>query len=182
MVMMRSGTAASPGYGNFQLTTLVALRMLIGWHFFYEGLAKIVNPYWTSASYLEESKWWFSDLFISLAASPGALGVVDFLNQWGLIAIGLGLVLGCLTRAATIAGIVLLFLYYIAAPPFIGYVYSMPAEGAYLIVNKVLIELAALFVLLAFPTGMIIGLDRLIFWKRVAGAEPREVRTAAEGV
>ncbi|NIQ97736.1 MAG: DoxX subfamily, partial [Desulfuromonadales bacterium] len=48
---------------------------------------------------------------------------------------------------------VLLFLYYIAAPPFVGYVYAMPAEGAYLIVNKVLIELAAMFVLLAFPTS-----------------------------
>lgn len=186
MVMMQGGTAAgaarSQAYSNFQLTALVALRMLIGWHFFYEGLAKLLNPYWTSARYLQESKWWFSDLFISLAGSPGTLGVVDFLNTWGLIAIGLGLMLGCLTRAATIAGIVLLFLYYIAAPPFVGYVYAMPAEGAYLVVNKVLIELAAMLVLLAFPTGTIVGLDRLIFWKRIAGGESREVLTAAEGV
>jgi thiosulfate dehydrogenase [quinone] large subunit len=186
MVMMRGGTAAeaarSPGYGNFQLTALVALRILIGWHFFYEGLAKLLNPYWTSAGYLSESKWWFSDLFISLAASPGTLGVIDFLNSWGLVAIGVGLMLGCLTRAATIAGIVLLFLYYIAAPPFVGYVYAMPAEGAYLVVNKVLIELAALVVLLAFPTGTLVGLDRLIFWRRIAGDEPHEAFTAAEGV
>jgi len=184
--MMQSGAAAgaarSPSYGNFQLTALVALRMLIGWHFFYEGLAKLSNPYWTSAGYLSESKWWFSDLFISLAASPGALGVVDFLNSWGVMAIGAGLLLGCLTRAATIAGIVALSLYYIAAPPFVGYTYAMPAEGAYLIVNKVLIELAALVVLLAYPTGKIVGLDRLIFWKRIAGGESREVLTAAEGV
>jgi thiosulfate dehydrogenase [quinone] large subunit len=182
--MMPSGTAAisSPGYSRSKLTTLVALRMLIGWHFFYEGLSKVLNAYWTSAGYLSETKWWFSGLFVDLAANPGTLGVVDFLNKWGLIAIGLGLLLGCLTRAATIAGIVLLFLYYIAAPPFVGYTYAMPAEGAYLIVNKVLIELAALFVLLAFPTGQIIGLDRLIFWKRIAGGEPREALTAAEGV
>ncbi len=177
--MTQSG---SPAYSNVQLSSLVALRMLIGWHFFYEGLAKLLNPYWTSAGYLSESKWWFSDLFISLAASPGTLGVIDFLNSWGLVAIGLGLMLGALTRAATIAGMVLLFLYYIAAPPFVGYVYAMPAEGAYLIVNKVLIELAAMFVLLAFPTSTIFGLDRLIFWKRIAGGESREVLTAAEGV
>jgi thiosulfate dehydrogenase [quinone] large subunit len=74
--------------------------------------------------------------------------------------------LGCFTRVATIAGIVLLALYFLAAPPFVGYVYSMPSEGSYLIVNKVLIELAGLVVLLAFPTGRIIGLDRLIFWKK----------------
>ena len=59
----------------------------------------------------------------------------------------------------------MLALYYIAAPPFVGYVYSMPAEGSYLIVNKVLIELTALMVTLAFPTGRRVGLDRLIFWK-----------------
>ena len=36
-------------------------------------------------------------------------------------------------------------------------------EGSYLLVNKNLIELAALAVLWLFPTGKIIGLDRLIF-------------------
>ena len=61
-----------------------------------------------------------------------------------------------------IAGIVLLALYYLAAPPFAGLSYAMPAEGSYLIVNKVLIELAALVVLLAFPTGRWLGLDRLV--------------------
>ena len=39
-------------YSRFQLTSLVALRMLIGWHLLYEGIAKILNPYWTSAGYL----------------------------------------------------------------------------------------------------------------------------------
>ena len=73
---------------------------------------------------------------------------------------------GAFTRVFTIAAIALLFLYYIAAPPFVGYVYSIPMEGSYLIVNKVLIELAAVFVLLAFPTSMSFGLDRLIFWKK----------------
>jgi thiosulfate dehydrogenase [quinone] large subunit len=153
-------------YSSFQVTGLVALRVLIGWHFFYEGIAKLTNPYWTSAGYLAESQWWFSGLFYSLATNSSVLGVVDFLNSWGLVLIGLGLMLGCLTRAATIGGVVLLALYYIAAPPFAGYTYAMPAEGSYLVVNKVLIELTAMVVLLAFPTGMLFGLDRLIFWKR----------------
>ncbi len=169
---------ASLSYSRFQLTALVTLRMLIGWHFFYEGLAKIANPYWTSAGYLAESKFLLSGLFLKIAASPGALGTVDFLNKWGLVAIGLGLMLGCLTRAATISGIVLLALYFLAAPPFVGYVYSMPTEGSYMIVNKTLIELTALVVLLAYPTSTLIGLDRLIFWKK----ESREMLTLAEGV
>jgi thiosulfate dehydrogenase [quinone] large subunit len=158
-----------PRYSNFQITALVALRMLVGWHFLYEGLSKIINPYWTSAGFLSESKWLFSKLFLYVAANPTPLVVVDFINKWGLLLIGLGLLLGCLTRAATLGGIALLFLYYVAAPPFAGYAYAMPAEGSYLIVNKVLIELAALLVLLAFPTGKIVGLDRLIFWKQTPG-------------
>ena len=163
-------------YTDFQTTALVVLRVLIGWHFLYEGLAKLGNPYWTSAGYLAESKWWFSGIFISMATHEPVLAVVDFINSWGLVVIGLGLMLGCLTRAATIAAIVLLALYYIAAPPFAGYTYAMPAEGSYLVVNKVLIELAAVVVLLAFPTGMLFGLDRLIFRKRTP--EYRALRQA----
>ncbi|MFQ6046354.1 MAG: DoxX family membrane protein [Gemmatimonadales bacterium] len=160
------------GYSNFQVTALVGLRIFIGWHFFYEGLAKLLNPYWTSAGYLAESQWWFKGWFLKIATSPSALSVVDFLNVWGLILIGLGLMLGLLARPAAIAGIVLLALYYIAAPPFAGYGYSIPAEGSYLVVNKVLIELVALCVLLAFPTSKVFGLDglvsfdKLMFWKR----------------
>ena len=41
---------------RFQTAAIVALRMLIGWHFLYEGLAKLTNPYWTAAGYLAESK------------------------------------------------------------------------------------------------------------------------------
>jgi thiosulfate dehydrogenase [quinone] large subunit len=173
MARTTAGTVTTPGYTNFQLTALVVLRLLIGWHFFYEGLAKLINPYWTAAGFLSESQWWFKGFFVSLAANPGSLAIIDFLNTWGLILIGLGLLLGGLTRVATIAGIVLLFLYYIATPPFVGYVYSMPAEGSYLIVNKVLIELGALVVLLAFPTGALFGLDRLLLLKRARESEAK---------
>ncbi|MGB6867731.1 MAG: hypothetical protein WBE11_18765, partial [Candidatus Aminicenantaceae bacterium] len=50
-------------YSTFQAFMLVFLRMLIGWHFLYEGIAKLLNPYWTSAGYLSETKWLFSGLF-----------------------------------------------------------------------------------------------------------------------
>ena len=146
-------------YSNLQLTALVILRMLIGWHLLYEGISKVINPYWSSATYLMESKWIFSGWFQSIVANPTALNIVDFLNEWGLIAIGLGLIAGVLTNIATIAGIVLLLLYYLANPPFVGLNYSMPTEGSYLIVNKTLIEAAALFVLAVYPTGKKIGLD-----------------------
>jgi thiosulfate dehydrogenase [quinone] large subunit len=145
---------------------LVVLRMMIGWHFLYEGIAKITNPHWTAAEYLAESKGIFSGLFTWLAADPSRLAAVDFLNEWGLILIGFGLMAGFLTRYVTISGMVLLGLYYICNPAFPSYVYSTPAEGSYLLVNKVVIELTALWVLLVFPTGGIVGLDRLLPWNR----------------
>lgn len=150
-------------YSTLQLTALVILRVAIGWHFLYEGIAKVLNPYWSSAGFLLETKGIFKGLATSIVANPGALSFVDFVNKWGLILIGLGLITGCLTRIASISGIVLLFLYYIFHPSFIGYAYTTPVEGSYLIVNKNLIELFALFVLTMFPTGKVIGLDRLIF-------------------
>ncbi len=147
---------------NGQITVLVVLRVLIGWHLLYEGFAKLLNPYWSAGPYLEESKWIFSGIFHWMTSSATVISIVDFLNEWGLIAIGLGLILGLFTRTATISGIVILVLYYLAAPPLVGLQYSMPSEGSYLIVNKTLIEAMALFVLAFFPTGKIIGLDVLI--------------------
>ncbi len=159
------------GYTVFQTTTLVFLRFLIGWHFLYEGVSKLLNPYWTSAGYLSESPWLFSGLFTAIAKNPATLKIVDFLNIWGQIAIGLALITGLLSSWACFAGIFLLLIYYVCNPPFVGYSYSAPSEGSYLIVNKILIEMMALGVLLAFPTGKIVGLDRLIFKKRGKGQQ-----------
>jgi thiosulfate dehydrogenase [quinone] large subunit len=153
-------------YTKWQASLLVVMRILIGWHFLYEGVVKLFNPNWSSIGYLMDSKGIFSGFFISLAENHNAMPIIDFLNIWGLIAIGLGLILGCFTRVATISGIVLLFFYYLSHPPIIGADYVLPNEGSYLYVNKTLIEIAALSVLLVFPTGKIVGIDRLIFNKR----------------
>jgi len=150
-----------PGYGRFQVTVLVALRMVIGWHFLYEGIAKLTNPYWTSAGYLADAQWILKGLALDVAASPTAVTVVDYLNEYGLVLIGLGLLFGALTRVAAIAGVVLLALYWLVAPPFPSFIYATPAEGSYLVVNKVLIEAVALLVVLAFPASRRFGLDAL---------------------
>ena len=153
-------------YTTFQTFVIIFLRILIGWHFLYEGISKLLNPYWTSAGYLSESKWLFSGLFSAIADNPSLLKIVDVLNIWGQIAIGLALIVGLLTSWACIAGIILLLIYYVCNPPFVGLTYTVPSEGSYLIVNKILIEIAALGILLAFPTGKVLGLDALLFKKR----------------
>jgi thiosulfate dehydrogenase [quinone] large subunit len=153
-------------YSNTQLSLLVALRVLIGWHFLYEGISKLVNPDWSSVAFLLDSKGFLSSFFYSLASNPDVLKVVDFLNIWGLVLIGLGLILGLFSRISIIAGMALLGMYYLSHPPMVGHSFSVPSEGSYLWVNKNLIEMAALAVLLVFPSWMQIGLDRFIFKRK----------------
>ncbi|MCD4771881.1 MAG: DoxX family membrane protein [Bacteroidales bacterium] len=153
-------------YSKSQLIMLVILRVIIGWLFLYEGIVKLINPAWSSFGYLMDSQGFMSGFYKSIAANQGVLDIVDIMNIWGLIAIGLGLILGCFAKIAKIAGIVLLVMYYLSHPPFFGLEYNLPTEGNYLLVNKILVELFTLAVLLVFPTSKIIGFDRLIFKKK----------------
>jgi len=151
---------------KWQFWSLVILRVAIGWHFLYEGIIKILNPNWSSIGYLMDSKGLFAGIFHSIAGNPALLNVMDFINVWGLILIGAGLIVGLFTRVASIAGIILLAFYYLSHPALIGVNYAMPAEGSYLWVNKNLIELLTLWVIILFPTWKIIGMDRFLFKKK----------------
>ena len=150
-------------YDNLQLYGLVTLRVLIGWHFLYEGIAKLLNPYWSSAAFLLDAKWIFSGLAEWMVASPSILSAVDNLNMWGLTFIGACLMLGLFGRHVSITGMTLVLIYFLFSPSFWWLEYSRPGEGSYLIVNKNLIEACALFVIYAFPTSHMIGLDRIVF-------------------
>lgn len=149
-------------FTNLQLATLVFLRLLIGWHLLYEGISKLLNPGWSSIGFLRESQWIMSGFAKWIASNGSVLSAVDFLNTWGLIAIGIGLILGMFTRIAAISGALLLLMYYFNNAPIIGIEYSIPAEGNNLIVSKTLIEAVALFVIAVFPAGSIFGLDALV--------------------
>jgi thiosulfate dehydrogenase [quinone] large subunit len=145
-----------------QTAAIVVMRVIIGWHFLYEGLAKLMKPGWSAAGFLLQSRGPFADLFHWMAADPERLAVINQMNMWGLTAIGLGLVLGCFTRLASAAGILIILLFYLCNPPFPGYFYSIPMEGSYVVVNKNLVELAALVVVLVTGSGRAAGLDRII--------------------
>jgi thiosulfate dehydrogenase [quinone] large subunit len=154
---------------SFQQVALVVLRTLVGWHFLYEGLYKLWGPawsragaplaHWSSAGYLRGASGPLAGVFHAVAGSP-LLPYVDRVMPLALAAVGLLLMLGLFTRAACIGGLCLLGLFYVSAIPTAG-VLQPGAEGAYLLVNKNLIEAAAVAVVLAFHTGRIAGLDRL---------------------
>ncbi len=148
-------------YSNTQTFFLVALRIIIGWYFFYEGITKIANADWSSVGYLMDSKGLMARVFTYLAMNEHVVAVVDFLNKWGLTFIGLGLILGLFTQLALCFGMILLTFYFLSHPPLANVTYIMPQEGSYLWVNKTLIEIFTMALLLAFPTGHIFGIDRL---------------------
>jgi thiosulfate dehydrogenase (quinone) large subunit len=149
-------------YYHLQMLTLVFLRVMIGWHFLYEGVGKFLKPHWSAAGYLMQSRGLFAPVFHWIADTPSILVVVNQMNIWGLMAIGLGLILGCFTRLASAAGIFLILLYYACNPLLVGYFYSIPLEGNYLIVNKNLVEMAALVVIAVTFSSRYAGIDRVL--------------------
>jgi len=122
-----------------KVTVLTVIRAAIGWHFLYEGLSKLLMEDWSSQSYLANASGFLSGFYHWLASGEGMVRVVDFLNVYGLILIGLALFLGIFIRLASGAGILLLVLYYFAYPPF-GTSLFGSMEGHFYIVNRNFIE------------------------------------------
>ena len=165
-----------------QQVGLVLLRTLIGWHFLYEGYFKLLRPawsrdgtplaVWSSAGYLHAANGPFAALFHRLADSPW-IGRIDTAVAAALILVGLSLTLGLFTQAGCAGGLALLALFYLSQIPTAG-VPQPQTEGAYLFVNKNLIEAGAVLVLLVFRTGRIAGLDRLRHEPRARVATAQE--------
>jgi thiosulfate dehydrogenase [quinone] large subunit len=163
----------------WQQVGLVLLRTLIGWHFLYEGYFKLLHPAWSrvgtplpswsAAGYLKGASGPFAPLFRAMGESSW-LPQLDMLVAILLLLVGLSLVLGIFTEAGCVGALFLLAMFYVSAIPTSG-IPDARAEGAYLLVNKNLIEAGAVLVLLLFRTGRLAGLDRL----RLAKAQPQEV-------
>lgn len=155
---------------SVQQGALVALRTLIGWHFLYEGYYKLLSPAWsaegdplgrwTSAGYLKGATGPLAELFQRLI-DAGWTPLIDNTVKVSLLLIGLSLMLGLFTKAGCWGALLLLSLFYFLYIPVAG-IPQPGSEGSYLLVNKTLIEAAAVCVLLAFNTGAIAGLDLLI--------------------
>jgi thiosulfate dehydrogenase [quinone] large subunit len=154
--------------------TLIVLRTLIGWHFLYEGYYKFRLPGWsadgerlgpwTSAGYFKAASGPLAALF-QRVVDAGWAGWLDWSVKISLVLIGLSLMLGLFTRAGCWGALLLLSLFYLLMIPLAG-TQQPGSEGAYLLINKTLIEAAAVAVLLGFNTGEIAGLDLLISKRR----------------
>lgn len=154
------------GNNRLEVLTIFILRVLIGWHLMYEGLVKLMDPEWTSMSFLLQSRGIMYGFSHWVVQNEEVLRIVDILNIWGLLLIGLGLILGLFTRISAWSGALLLLTYYLSNIPVIGIEPSKFQEGNYLLVNKTLIEAVALFLIGVLPAARNYALD-LLFNRRV---------------
>ena len=164
-------------FSRAPMIAITVLRVLVGWHFFYEGLSKLTAPSWSAAGFLKQAKGPFAEVFRGMAARPDMLANSDTITMWLLTLVGACLILGLFTRLASVAGIAFLLMVYFAAPPWIGYFYAIPSEGSYLIVNKNLVEVAALVVIFFTGSGRFAGVDRIL--SGLFRRKPRPLAAAA---
>ncbi len=141
--------------------SVVLLRILIGWHFLYEGIIKLYNPDWTSFGYLASAQGSLKPVFASLTGE-NLINWVDGMNMAALIFVGLTFTLGFKEKLGAFIGMGLLALYYLAHPSF-PWLTEANVEGNYWFVNKNLIEIVACLVIFQFPTAHYFGLARIFY-------------------
>lgn len=137
-----------------QNLSLFLLRISLGWLFFYSGITKVLDSSWSAAGYLEGAKT-FPDLF-AFFLQPNILPIVNLLNEWGQLLLGVSLILGVFVRLSAWGGVLLMILYYL---PVLDFPY--PNAHSY-IVDEHIIYICALLVLLSFNAGKVWGLGKRI--------------------
>jgi len=125
-----------------------------------------------------------------LASSPEMLAVIDILNVWGLVFIGVALSFGIFARWASLAGALLLAFYYFAYPPFGASLLTI--NGSVYIINQLFIEVAILIFLFCYKEsgyglnnairllgGKKHGLDHLVNFLKGKRKKPAPISTDA---
>ncbi len=153
--------------GNRELTVwgMTLLRVVLGWHFLYEGLWKLMQGgQWSCAPYLRLSRGPFAAALQSLAGNATLVGVFDWCVMLGLVCIGLGLIFGVLARLAAAFGIALLAMFYFAMPPWT----VSGGENHFLLLNYNAIESFALLAIIFCPGAGLVSVLRAFLARRKA--------------
>ncbi|MFQ5839075.1 MAG: DoxX family protein, partial [Thermoplasmata archaeon] len=139
------------------------LRLSLGWIFLWAGADKLYSEITTgksaTAGYLKFATYGpFAPFFQSLAGNA----VVDALLVWGLLLIGIALVLGALVRVASISGMLMMILMYLSAWP--------PEHNPFM--DDHIVYGLLLGVLAIVGAGRFLGLDRIIDKLRIVQRHP----------
>ena len=150
---------------------VAVLRVAVGFIFLFAGLEKVIggNLEWSAAGFLQFGTagtlgWPFvteavegtiynptNAFWVALADNDFAMSVINILVPWGQIGIGIGLMLGLLTRFSAAMGALMMVLFFFAA-----------WDIEFGIVNQHLTYALVTFVLGYLGTGNFYGLDGVL--------------------
>ena len=144
-----------------QKALLFLLRVSLGWLMFYAGIAKVFDSDWNARGYLMSAQTFPG--FYTWLAGPQILPVINFINAWGPILLGVSLLVGLLVQVSAPFGVLMMLLYYFP-------ILDFPKVGGHsFLVDEHIIYAIALTVLAVFRSGEFWGLDGLIYKRSKAG-------------
>ncbi|QCJ45990.1 DoxX family protein [Haloprofundus sp. MHR1] len=157
-VQLRSTIAGFTAEGRLHTLSvwfIFALRLMMGLAFFQSGLDKVLSGEFSAAGYLQNAPPAngspVADLFVAMGSNAWFVDFVDIAVPWGEILIGLGLLVGALTRFAAFWGAFMMLLFYLGNWDIAhGYING---DFAYMLV---FLSVAA------FGAGRILGVDAYI--------------------
>ena len=129
-----------------QALVATAARFAVGWHLAHLGVWAITSEWaYSWAGCFRCAHWLFGGLFRAVGNSA-AMGCVDFVLAWGLLAAGILLMLGRAVRWAAVFGIFYLALMYVLNPPHFGHT----GESHFLYVDRNVVEVFLLVCVMAW--------------------------------
>ena len=141
---------------------ILALRLMMGYAFLNAGLSKLLGPEPFSAQgYLLHGVAEASPLvgmYAWMGSTPWFVDVVNVAVPFGQVAIGLGLLVGFMTRLAAFFGALMMFLFYFG---------NWSVEHG--LVNGDFAYLLVFLAVAAFGAGRILGLDSYVEQYEVGG-------------
>ena len=138
--------------GGWNAVFVAVLRIAIGWHFLYEGVWKLMQTEgWSCASYLGASQGPLASIFKWMAAQGWIVAAGDWAVMIGLVAIGLSLMLGVLSRVAALFGIALMAMFYGCQPPEPFAEAFSGADGRFFVIERNVLEAFGLLLVASVP-------------------------------
>ena len=129
-------------------------RILMAWTFLYAAYHQVLNPHFSAAGFLKQTKT-FHDVYAVFTA-PSIDPALTFLVSYGHLLIGLSLLLGLAVRVSSLAGCALLALYWTAH---MDWPYIENTNN--LIVDYHIVYIVACIFLFKHRAGHVWGLDSM---------------------
>jgi thiosulfate dehydrogenase [quinone] large subunit len=164
-VTLRSTVAGFTAEGKLHTLSvwfILALRLMMGIAFFQSGFEKVLSGSFSAGGYLTNAPRAngspLADLFVAMGNTEWFVAFVNVAVPWGEVLIGLGLLVGAVTRLAAFFGAFMMLLFYFGNWEIShGYING---DFAYMLV---FLSVAA------FGAGRILGLDQYIEAYEVGG-------------